>query len=159
MTSNAPYTASYSVLPTFVSANIGYIVPGSQLTPITIPSSGNIPYDTNYLLGQFSNVEPGVYIFNFNGFYFGTATEAWNTYLSTSSDPNPSNTVCNATTYSFTTFFGSTPVFGSNCTTMSTVVEVATNTTYYIIVNTPTVTGVSAESVITNCSFSLCRIG
>jgi hypothetical protein len=42
---------------------------------------------------------------------------------------------------------------------MSTVVEVATNTTYYIIVNTPTVTGVSAESVITNCSFSLCRIG
>jgi hypothetical protein len=158
MTSNAPYTASYSVLPTFGSTNIGYIVPGSQLTPINIPSSGAIPYNTNYILGQFPNVDPGVYTFNYSGFYVGDPTEQWNTYLSTSTAPNTTNTLCDVNTNSFTTFLGSTPFLGTNCTTMSTVIEVSTNTTYYIIVNTPAVAG-TASSIITDCSFSLCRIG
>jgi hypothetical protein len=156
----APYTASYVSLPTFASTNIGYIVPGSQLTPINIPASSAppIPYDTNYLVGQFPNVEHGVYIFNYNGVYVGAVGETWLTYLSTSMSPTTATSNCNVITYSFTSFFFSTPFFGTNSATMSTIVQVPTTATYYIIIYTPN-PGTPAASRINNCSFSLCRIG
>jgi hypothetical protein len=151
----APYTASYVSLPTFASTNIGYIVPGSQLTPINIPASSAppIPYDTNYLVGQFPNVEPGVYIFNYNGVYVGAASESWLTYLSTSMSPTTATSNCNVITYSENTY-----ILGLNSATMSTIVQVPTTATYYIVIYTYALT-TPAASRINNCSFSLCRIG
>jgi hypothetical protein len=154
MSNGGTYNVSYSTLPTFTSSDVGFIVPGSQTTMQT--AAINIPVFAIYTLGQFTNVASGIYLFNLTGNFSSTYSTSTtfltvSTYLTTES---PSSSLPTTSIIINTTLLGPTTTNQyQNGINMSSIVQVNSPTTYYIIC-----LGSLANYTFQDYTFSLCKI-
>jgi hypothetical protein len=162
MNNSGTYNVSYSTLPTFASSDIGYIVPGSQTI---MQQSLNIPINQTYALGQFTNVEPGIYLFNLTGNFYCTYNASVSfqnvaTFLTTQAPPSPpSNSQPSTSIVETISYLG--PISNSggiyvylNGINMSSIVQVTSPTTYYIT----SICSIASSCEFQNYTFSLCKI-